>query len=179
MLERMDPIASVAGAVRSTGVESLRVDDLTAADFPAITWAGTRRHLQAVAEVVARVASGETEYLAVRAPDGTPIAIGGIEYTEAPGVGTIYQLSTHPELQGLGLGTALISAAEERISRRGLSVARVGVEDDNPRARVLYERLGYRAFGRRPVSWESERDDGSLHLYETVITELDKQLPPA
>lgn len=129
-----------------------------------------------MSDVLARVSYGDTEYLAVRAPDGTPVAIGGIDYSLAPGVGTIFQLATHERLQGLGLGTLLIAAAEERIRRRGVRVARLGVEDDNPRARALYERLGYVASGRRPESWEAQGDEGMMFLYETVVTELDKHL---
>lgn len=159
------------------GPAALRVDDLNRDDLARIGWSGTERHVQSVAEVLDRVEQGEAEYLAVRGPDGAPISLGAINYWEAPGVGTIFQLSTHPDLQGLGLGTALITQAEERIRRRGLQVARMGVEDDNPRARALYERLGYVPTGRRSVSWEAQRSDGSLFLYETVITELDKQLP--
>ena len=107
---------------------------------------------------------------------GTLVAKAGIEYAEAPGVATITQVATHGDLQGLGLGTALIATAEERIRRRGLTVARIGVEDDNPRARALYERLGYQEVGRRAVSWEAEAADGSLLTYHTVVAEMDKTL---
>lgn len=71
------------------------------------------------------------------------------------------QLATHPDLQGLGIGSALVGAAERRITARGVNTARVGVEDDNPGARALYERLGYTDSGRRPASWESEGPDGA------------------
>jgi ribosomal protein S18 acetylase RimI-like enzyme len=152
------------------------VDDLSIGDLHRIAWSGTRRHVEAVGENLSRAASGQTECLAVRSPDGTPVALGAIGYGEAAGVGTIFQLSTHEQLRGLGLGTLLISAAEGRIKRRGVSVARLGIEEDNPRARALYERLGYQVSGRRPASWEDERDDGTLFLYETVVTELDKPL---
>ena len=172
----MDAVDATRRATEERGAGSLRVDDLTAGDLSRIAWSGSSRHVQAVTEVLDRVSLGETEYLTVRAPDGRPVTIGGINYTEAPGVGTIFQLSTHQQLQGFGLGTRLLAAAEERIHQRGVKVARLGVEDDNPRARALYERLGYQDSGRRPASWEAEREDGSLFLYETEVTELDKPL---
>ena len=59
---------------------------------------------------------------------------------------------------------------------RGLAFAALGVEDNNPRARRLYERLGYQAAGRQPASWETEDDDGVLRLYETTLTILRKRL---
>lgn len=169
-------IEPVRRKVSDSGPTALQVDDLTHKDLPRIDWSGTARHVQSVAEILDRAQRGEAEYLAVRAPDGTPVAIGAINYWEAPAAGTIFQLSTHPELQGLGLGTSLISAAEQRILRRGLHLAVVGVEDDNPRARSLYERLGYAPAGRRAVSWQAQRPDGSLYTHETVITDLQKRL---
>jgi hypothetical protein len=52
----------------------------------------------------------------------------------------------------------------------------VGVEDSNPRARRLYQRLGYRAAGRQHASWETEDDTGVLRVYETTLTILRKRL---
>lgn len=46
--------------------------------------------------------------------------------------------------RGMGVGTALISAAEDRILARGFRQAGLGVATDNPNAARLYERLGYR-----------------------------------
>jgi ribosomal protein S18 acetylase RimI-like enzyme len=51
-----------------------------------------------------------------------------------------------PELQSRGIGTALMGAAEQLVCDRGFRGIVLGVEDFNPRARRLYERLGYEAF---------------------------------
>jgi ribosomal protein S18 acetylase RimI-like enzyme len=169
-------LARARRTAEAGGPGSLVIDDLRAEDLPALGWSGTAAHLRSVASYLARVSSGEVEYLVVRGVDGAPVAKAGIDYAEAPGVATIMQIATHGDLQGLGLGTALIAAAEERIRRRGLTVARMGVEDDNPRARALYERLGYQEVSRRAVSWEAEAADGSLFMYRTVVTEMDKTL---
>ena len=50
------------------------------------------------------------------------------------------------ELQSRGIGTALMGAAEELVCSRGFVAIVLGVEDFNPRARRLYERLGYQPF---------------------------------
>lgn len=171
-----DGLAETRAAVLASGPSALAIDDLAESDLDLLGWSGSATHLRSVADYLARVPSGEVEYLVVRGSDGTPVAKGGIDYVEAPDIGTILQLATHSELQGLGLGSALITAAEERIRRRGIRIARLGVEDDNPKARALYERLGYRPVGKRASSWEAERPDGSLYLYTTTITELDKDL---
>lgn len=115
-------------------MHGLRVDNLTEDDLPSLRWSGTPLHLVSVRRALARVPSGEVEYLAVRAPDGYPIAKVGIDYTANPGAGTLWQMATTHELRGLGIGTHLVSVAESRIRERGLLVAQVDVEDDNPRA---------------------------------------------
>ena len=172
-------IEATRHVLETDGPGSLLIDDLRPEDLPNLAWSGNPTHLRSVAGYLDRIPAGEVEYLAVRGVEGTPVAKVGIEYTEAPGLGTVMQLATHPDLQGLGLARALLAAAEERIRRRGLGVVRLGVGDDNPRARALYERLGYHPVGRREVSWEAEHADGSLFMYTTTITELDKPLDSA
>lgn len=48
-----------------------------------------------------------------------------------------------PEARGQGVGTALLNAIEVHCARQGLRQIRLDVIDTNPRARALYERLGF------------------------------------
>ncbi|MGY5766561.1 N-acetyltransferase family protein [Brachybacterium sp. DNPG3] len=64
-----------------------------------------------------------------------------------PGVVEICHLHVRPEHRGQGVGTALIVGSERRAVERGHRRIAVGVADDNPDARRLYERLGYRPTG--------------------------------
>jgi ribosomal protein S18 acetylase RimI-like enzyme len=91
--------------------------------------------------------------------------------------GRIWQLVVHGALQSCGIGTILINAAEQRVRARGLQRVELGVEDSNPRARALYERLGYRAYGREPDSWNEVSADGTIIRYDTVVTLLGKEFP--
>lgn len=59
-----------------------------------------------------------------------------------PGIAEINALDAHP--QGQGTGTALIAAAEAIAVQQGHPAIGLAVEPANPRARSLYERLGYR-----------------------------------
>jgi ribosomal protein S18 acetylase RimI-like enzyme len=59
-----------------------------------------------------------------------------------------------PELQRNGIGTALIEAAEALVADRGYGAVRLGVEDSNPDARRLYERLGYRSVARMDFQYD-------------------------
>jgi ribosomal protein S18 acetylase RimI-like enzyme len=157
-------------------VLSLTVRDLTAADLPACRWSGGRSHLTSIAAELDRAGRGEAEYLAVCPPSGLPVALGGIDYVKIPGAGLLWQLAVHEVLQSCGIGTILIQAAERRIRARGLHRAELGVEECNPRARALYERLGYVAYGSAPESWDEDAPDGSVVRYETVCTLMRKDL---
>jgi ribosomal protein S18 acetylase RimI-like enzyme len=152
------------------------IRDLTPEDLPSCAWSGSALHLASVAEELRRARRGEVDYLAACPPSGLPVAIGGIDYTESPGAGTLMQLSVHGALQSCGIGTLLIQAAERRILARGLHRAELGVEESNPRARALYGRLGYVAYGRAPDSWDEQAPDGTITRHETVCTLMRKKL---
>lgn len=154
----------------------VRVRDLLPPDLPACTWSGSALHLRQVERELLRAAAGEVNYLAVSTPVDLPVAIGGIDYQKSEGAGTLWQLAVLPALQSCGLGTQLVRAAEQRITDRGLCRAELAVEEDNPRARALYERLGYVAYGREPDAWDEEAPDGSLHRHETMCVLMRKDL---
>ncbi|MCX4744056.1 GNAT family N-acetyltransferase [Kitasatospora sp. NBC_01287] len=154
----------------------VRVDDLTPADLPDCAWAGSATHLASVAVALERAAAGEVDYLALRTAAGLPVAVGGVNYQVIPGAGVLWQLGVHPALRSCGLGTLLIRVAEERIRARGLTRAELRVEESNPRARALYERLGYTAYDRRPDAWDVQAADGSIQRYETVCRLMGKDL---
>jgi ribosomal protein S18 acetylase RimI-like enzyme len=154
----------------------LIIRDLTTADLPWCAWSGSPLHLASIAKALARARRGEVDYLAVYPPSGLPVALGGIDYAEHPGAGTLWQLAVHEALQSCGIGTILIQAAEQRILARGLHRAELGVEERNLRARALYDRLGYVAYGRAPDSWDEQAPDGTIIRYETVCTLMRKEL---
>jgi ribosomal protein S18 acetylase RimI-like enzyme len=116
-------------------------------------------------------------HLAVCPPSDLPVALGGVDYALTPGAGTLWQLSVHESLRSCGIGTILVQAAEQRIRARDLNRAELGVDENHPRPRALYERLGYVAHGREPGAWDQEAPDGSVTRYETMITLMHKPLP--
>lgn len=173
MIDAVDAVRDLADAGK---IDDLLIDDLTFDDLDAISWSGSPSHIRSVRAALERARSGEVEYLAVRAPNGFPVAKGGIDYAAHPGAGTLWQLATHPDLQSLGLGARLMSEAERRIRKQGLQWGLLGVEDDNLRARALYQRLGYEPWKREPDSWEYEDEWGNTRIYVTQLTVLRKHL---
>jgi ribosomal protein S18 acetylase RimI-like enzyme len=157
-------------------VVPLVIRDLEPGDLPSCAWSGAPTHLTAIALALDRARLGEVDYLAACPPSGLPVALGGIDYAKTHGAGTIWQLAVHGALQSCGIGTIMVRAAEQRIRARGLRRAELGVEDSNPRARALYERLGYRAFGHEPDSWDQEAPDGTINRYNTMVTLMRKDM---
>src|SRR5580698_2731440 len=158
--------------VSAHGAAALSVDDLTLDDLHVIAWSGNPKHIEAVQRELLRVPSGDVEYLAVRAPQGRPVAKGMIDYAAFEGAGLLGQLATHPQLQSLGIGAHLMTAADGRIAARGHSVSMVGVEEGHDRAQSLYERMGFTAVERGTDSWEVQADDGTISTHHAQVIYL-------
>jgi ribosomal protein S18 acetylase RimI-like enzyme len=59
----------------------------------------------------------------------------------------VWALRVFPPLQGLGIGTWMLRAAEQFASSRAAREIEIGVERNNASALGLYQRLGYRLTG--------------------------------
>jgi ribosomal protein S18 acetylase RimI-like enzyme len=138
------------------------VGDLRDDEVPGLGWAGGPGYCESVAEELVSRDAGLLDYLAVRGPGGPPIAVGGVRFDRRRDSGTIYQLSVLPHVQSCGVGTTLIEALENRARDRGASHADLGVTDGNPRARALYERLGYVSFARSTDKWTYRDEHGAI-----------------
>jgi ribosomal protein S18 acetylase RimI-like enzyme len=65
-----------------------------------------------------------------------------------------------------GIGRVLLAAAEEAAAARGCEDLRLEVRQDNARAIDLYEKSGYRRFGRKPDYYA---DGAAALLYEKPL----------
>lgn len=77
-------------------------------------------------------------------------------------IGVLWAFAVFPPLQNLGIGTRLMIAAEDVLSGKGYRVAEIGAGKDNPRARRLYERLGYRVVRDNVEEWDVTTPEGTL-----------------
>jgi ribosomal protein S18 acetylase RimI-like enzyme len=115
-------------------------------DLPGLEWWGMfSHHREIIEDAFARQERGENLMLIAFA-NGSPVGQAWIELAVRAdeGAGLLWAVRVHPVLQGLGLGARLLEAAERALRERGFAWAEIGVEKDNPRARALYERVGYR-----------------------------------
>jgi ribosomal protein S18 acetylase RimI-like enzyme len=99
--------------------------------------------------------------------------MGGVDFRTSDEAGNIWMLAVHERFQSLGVGTELITALEQRIIDHGRPMARMLVEHDNPRARTLYQRLGYSEAGAALDSWPVAGGE----TYVTACTIMERMLP--
>jgi ribosomal protein S18 acetylase RimI-like enzyme len=96
--------------------------------------------------------AGEVVYL-VADIRGAPVGHLGVDLIRVRDAAHLWQFGVMPVLQSLGIGTAMVAEAEVAASARGFRIAEIGAETDNPRARALYERLGYALIDERDGEW--------------------------
>lgn len=103
---------------------------------------------------------------------GDPVGTGVLTRGRRP---ELKNLNVREAFRGNGVGAAIVAAAEELAAEFGLLVIGVGL--DNPDARRLYERLGYRPTGRRTTTTYRYHDDAGQQREATEISEdLEKPL---
>ena len=71
------------------------------------------------------------------------MVLAGLERDLTPDTLLMDGICVDPSARGLGVGTALLAQIEATAREKGLSRVRLDVIDSNPRARALYDRLGY------------------------------------
>lgn len=93
--------------------------------------------------------------------DGEPVAGGGIK-SSGPNAGEIKRMYVVPAARGRGHARRLLEALEEAGRDLGLARLRLDTGPQQPRARALYERAGYRAVpdynGNSAASFWGEKD---------------------
>jgi GNAT superfamily N-acetyltransferase len=90
------------------------------------------------------VYDGERDLL-VRSPDGRGASACTIWFDPVNGVGLFEPVGTHPDLQGKGLGKAVMTEGLRRMKAAGMRRAIVGFDPNNVAALALYTSLGFRA----------------------------------
>jgi len=153
----------------------LTVRDLEPTDLGDLDWSGGSEHVRVVAQYLQASYADEMAVLVVALANGRLVATGAVDFRPDPAAGELTTLAVHEHLQSLGLGTRLVTALEKRVRARGRDTARLTVEHDNPRARALYRRLGYREVGSRVESWPVA--GGRTYVTTTAVLERDLTRP--
>lgn len=94
----------------------------------------------------------------VAVADGRIVGYAMLLFRHGSRVARLYSVARAPQAAGQGLGEALLAAVEREAAGRGAVEMRLEVRADNDRAKALYERLGYAAFGSRADYYEDHAD---------------------
>ena len=73
----------------------------------------------------------------------------------------VFAFRVKPHWRNKGIGTLLMAHVEQDLVGKGFSFATLNVAKENPAARRLYERLGYKVIKSKPGIW-SFRDDAGV-----------------
>lgn len=84
----------------------------------------------------------ETRQYLVAEADGLLIGYCGVMVLG--GTADIQTIGVLPEYEGQGIGTAMLTSMLDEARRRGATETLLEVREDNPRARTLYERFGFK-----------------------------------
>lgn len=149
------------------------------ADLPGLEWSAELvSHRAFVREQFERHLRGANVML-VAERVGAPVGQIWVELATgaADRVATLWAARVMPPLRGLGIGARLVLAGERVAGAAGRRRVELGVEKSTPRARRLYERLGYR-YARDELSAETyAAPDGTTtrHAFDQWV--LAKPLP--
>jgi GNAT superfamily N-acetyltransferase len=143
----------LAGSPTRSADPAVVVEDVALVDLEPWRTASWRAQLadapdQVITDLVDREALtdevADVSHLAVRGPDGTPIARGDLRVVGA--TAQIEDVETTPLARGRGLASAIVLEAARRARDRGCDVLVLEAHvDDWPWQ--LYERLGFRTVG--------------------------------
>lgn len=150
------------------------VRDLEPTDLGDLDWSGGAEHLRAVSEALQAAYAGEVALVVATLKNGRLVGLGAVDFRGSDNAGRIWMVAVHETVQSLGIGSRLIRDLEKRTVAAGRSTARLLVEHDNPRARSLYSRRGYREVASVVDGWPV----AGGRRFVTVSTVMERALLP-
>ncbi len=155
------------------------VRDGRAGDVEAMGWAASEGQRAEWRTQLRRGLDGEVDFLVAEVDARI---VGKVVLDPAfreGGVAWAWMASVDPGFRSQGIGTAVLPVLEQRAMLRGCTALEMSVDDDNPRARALYERQGYRVVGPYVDSHDEVDDAGIVTRVESPGVLLRKELGQA
>ena len=147
-------------------------------DLRALEWDGLFSHNREIFERTFRQQLAGEQLMLLAEFEGAPVAQAWIDLRKGAvrRAGTIWGVRVHPRMQGDGVGTRLMRAAEESIVEHGLAAAEVAVERSNLAAHAFYERLGYRVTQPVEETYSYTTPEGEYCEHHLDLLEMRKEL---
>ena len=84
---------------------------------------------------------------------GGCVACYAISTSRGTLVAKLDDMSVAADCRGRGVGSAMLTALAEELKRAGITRIDTATHQDNPEARRLYEKLGFRSLREERLSW--------------------------
>lgn len=152
-----------------------------AEDIPRLEWFGMLTPFRQILEQdFDRSCRGELIYL-VAEMNRFPVGQVEVDLTRfhPQATGYLMALRVMPPVQRLGIGRALLAAAEEAAVSRGMQLMRLNVAQDNEPALKLYRQLGYGIIGSEDDPWQYKTPHGEIRTIHELEWVMQKKLAPS
>ena len=155
--------------------------DIRVTDLPELEWFGEYSHFRRLEESNYRdVKMGLKRWL-IAEVNGFPIGHIKInlhvsDQERGNPRGYLFALRIIKPFQGLGIGSHLIKIAEALLRADGYRFVSIAVGMDNPRARRLYEKLGYQVYREELGRWSYTDPAGITHDVQEPEFLMDKPI---
>lgn len=154
----------------------------TYGDLPKLEWFGQYTHFRALFRRTYQEQLQHRRLMLIADCNDFPIGHIFIQLTsgEAGDAGRrhayFYSLRVLEMFRGHGLGTRLIAEAEALAAEAGCRGVTIAAAKDNPRARRLYERLGFRMVGEDEGKWNYLDHENRMHYVHEPCWVLEKRI---
>ena len=171
-------------ATKPTLLSSVQIRQIERSDLPALEWDGEYTHFRRLYKEIYEGADKGRAIMWVADLNGTTI-IGQLfvqlssartELANGTSRAYIYSFRIQPPYRDKGLGTYMLQIAEKDLVERGFQWVTLNVARDNPDARRLYERLGYRVIAMEPGNWTYRDDHGITREVHEPAWRMEKRL---
>jgi ribosomal protein S18 acetylase RimI-like enzyme len=130
--------------------EQVRIRPCEARDLDHFDRFGSDVHVQYCRD---EFAHGRKVILVAVGEDDVPVGKVHVHLEHREGSVWLEAAAVARPFQRRGIGTSLVRAVESLAAEQGYRSVELGVEDSNPDARRLYERLGYRSVARNDFQY--------------------------
>jgi ribosomal protein S18 acetylase RimI-like enzyme len=142
-------------------ISTLQIRHAVKGDLPALEWEGQYTHFRRLYDAAFRnTLNGKGLMWVVELPGAGIIGQAFVqlfaprpELADGCNRAYIYAIRVRSNYRSMGIGTMLMEAVEGDLSERGFHTVTLNVAQDNPDARRLYERMGYRVVASDPGRW--------------------------
>lgn len=155
----------------------------TASDLPKLEWYGQFTHFRTLFTRTFREQQQGQRLMLVADCNNFPVGqvfvqLHNQEFHPSKGQkrAYLYSLRVMDMFQGKGIGTRLLQQAESIVSKAGYSWTSIAAAKDNPPARRLYQKHGYRVFAEDAGNWNYVDHEGKVQYVHEPCWVLEKRL---